>query len=699
MTFLNPLILFGLLSAAVPLIIHLLNLKKLKKIQFSSLAFLKEIQQTKIRRLKLKQLLLLIIRTLIVIFLVLAFARPTIKSISLPGSSAAKTTSVFILDNSFSMTKLSENGTILNEAKKTIKSIIQNAEEGDNFAIIPAVENNSDKISLLKSKEHALRKLNETEFSSVTGNYFKSISQAIKILQESQDFNKEIFLFTDFQKNNFKLTGNNPALPEHTGSELLYTINLASKAKNNAAVTQLISETAIFEKGKPLKFKTTIKNEGDNPQRNLVVSLFANGNRTSQKSIDLNPGEEKSVFLEAVSNKAGFINISAGVEDDELPQDNFRYLSVYIPEKIKTALICENEEDTKFLIPVLSNEIVKNTIDLEIFTGGGISSFNYDVIILCGSVNANAAISVKNYINNGGRMILMPSVISTPEKYAAFLNSLDINASVKAIGSFNYEENYSEFDEIDYSHPVFADIFDSGTNKIGSPEFYYYFDIKFKGNARSIISLLQKVPFLSEIKKGNAEVLVINSAPSLSWNNLPLKSVFAPLITRSVFYLSSGSTASSENTAGNPVPIDISRMKSTVLKVKIPGGGSEIVNTDSVYGRKYVSFSQTSVPGFYEVYDKDKLVYTFTVNPDSSESGSAFLTESGFESFCRKINFNGKVRNIRNKDNPAAEINETRFGTELWKLLIIIVMLLAAAEMFIAKSMKKDLNEIEIRNV
>ena len=198
MTFLNPLILFGLLAAAVPLIIHLLNLKKLKKIQFSSLAFLKEIQQTKIRRLKLKQLLLLIIRTLIVIFLVLAFARPTIKSISLPGSSAAKTTSVFILDNSFSMTKLSENGTILNEAKKTIKSIIQNAEEGDNFAIIPAVENNSDKISLLKSKEHALRKLNETEFSSVTGNYFKSISQAIKILQESQDFNKEIFLFTDF---------------------------------------------------------------------------------------------------------------------------------------------------------------------------------------------------------------------------------------------------------------------------------------------------------------------------------------------------------------------------------------------------------------------------------------------------------------------------------------------------------------------
>jgi hypothetical protein len=75
MTFLNPLVLFGLAAAAIPVILHLLNLRKLKTIEFSTLTFLKELQQTKIRRLKVRQLLLLLIRTLIVILIVLSFAR------------------------------------------------------------------------------------------------------------------------------------------------------------------------------------------------------------------------------------------------------------------------------------------------------------------------------------------------------------------------------------------------------------------------------------------------------------------------------------------------------------------------------------------------------------------------------------------------------------------------------------------------
>jgi len=47
MTFLNPAILFGLLAASIPIIIHLLNLRKLKKIEFSTLQFLKELQKNK----------------------------------------------------------------------------------------------------------------------------------------------------------------------------------------------------------------------------------------------------------------------------------------------------------------------------------------------------------------------------------------------------------------------------------------------------------------------------------------------------------------------------------------------------------------------------------------------------------------------------------------------------------------------------
>jgi len=61
MNFLNPLVLLGMAAAAIPLILHLLNLRKLQTVEFSSLKFLKELQKTKIRNFKIKQILLLIL--------------------------------------------------------------------------------------------------------------------------------------------------------------------------------------------------------------------------------------------------------------------------------------------------------------------------------------------------------------------------------------------------------------------------------------------------------------------------------------------------------------------------------------------------------------------------------------------------------------------------------------------------------------
>ncbi len=104
MVFLNPSILLGLLAASIPILIHLLNFRKLQKVEFSTLSFLKELQKSKIKKIKIKQWLLLLLRVLIIVFLVLAFARPTLENVSIAGAtSTAKSSSVFIIDNSFSM--------------------------------------------------------------------------------------------------------------------------------------------------------------------------------------------------------------------------------------------------------------------------------------------------------------------------------------------------------------------------------------------------------------------------------------------------------------------------------------------------------------------------------------------------------------------------------------------------------------------
>ena len=137
MTFLNPAVLFGLFAASIPVLIHLFNLRKLKKIEFSTLAFLKELQKNRIRKIKLKQWLLLALRVLIILLLVLAFARPTLEGVAIGGTtSAAQTTAVFILDDTFSMSIVDADGSYLNQAKQSIQELVRNLQEGDEVALI-----------------------------------------------------------------------------------------------------------------------------------------------------------------------------------------------------------------------------------------------------------------------------------------------------------------------------------------------------------------------------------------------------------------------------------------------------------------------------------------------------------------------------------------------------------------------------------
>jgi len=111
-SFLNSIILFGLAAAAIPLLIHLLARRRLKKVYFSSLTFLKSMQKSQLRWLKIRQLLLLIVRTLIIIFLVLAFARPALRSHLRGVGAEAQTSAVVLLDNSYSMSRETKDGSL-----------------------------------------------------------------------------------------------------------------------------------------------------------------------------------------------------------------------------------------------------------------------------------------------------------------------------------------------------------------------------------------------------------------------------------------------------------------------------------------------------------------------------------------------------------------------------------------------------------
>ena len=700
MIFLNPAVLFGLIAASIPVLIHLLNLRKLKKIDFSTLAFLKELQKNKIRKIKIKQLLLLALRVMIILFLVMAFARPTLKGISIGGTaSAAKTTAVFILDNTFSMSVVDNNGSYLNQAKGTIKELLNQLQEGDEAALVllsnpPSGQINNNELQTTSNLSDFKKLVENVAISYYSGNLNDAVIRAAKILSKSQNFNKEIYILSDFQKGRLYDQSSLSDLSEILNDKVkLYTFNYSGKEVYNIGIDNLKVNTQIFEKDKPVSFSTTVTNYSSKPAENAVVSLFINNERSAQQSVKLEPGETKILTMESAAKSTGYVDAFAEIEDDDIMQDNKRYTSFYIPDEITVGVFTKESQDAQFINLALTageNKALKVT-EKNI---NQISSFDlnqFNILIIIGFDDFSNYPKLKSYINNGGGLFLFPDSKSTLENFQKSAAELGLPLPEGTAGKLNSQENSVSFESIDFNHPLFQNIFAKEKKKIESPEIYFHFKISPGGKGKNIISLVDGSSFLSEYKIGKGKILLLNTAPVLSWSNFPLKSIFVPLINKSVFYLASKDRTENEHLVSSGVNINVSDQSIPQIMIEKPDKSQEFIDLSEKNNPNFITDISTDMPGDYHIYSGKKLIDDFAVNVDPVESATKYIDNNEFEDYLHKINFKGHYIKVDKKDDPAKIVLQSRFGSELWKYFLLIALILALIEMMIARNSKKEI--------
>ena len=702
MIFLNPAVLFGLLAASIPVLIHLLNLKKLKKIEFSTLSFLKELQKTKIRRIKLKQWLLLALRILIILLIVFAFARPTVKSISIGGTtSAAKTTAVIILDNSFSMSVITAKGSYFNQAKQAAKNILEQFQEGDEVALLLTSGNDPSSMRTTTDLTTIKKELDDAQISYVSKPLNNSIVTAAQILGSSQNFNKEVYILSDLQKD--RLTNDKSEISDLNKmfgkNTRLYTIHFDKKDITNLAVTDFEPANQIFEINKPISFSATVTNFSSLPVENSVASLFINGSRGAQQSISLNPGESTRLSFETNLKTTGLLDIFVELEDDDILQDNRRYYQIYVPEKISIALFTDNPGDAKFVKLALQGTESSETITISERGLSQISILNsedFDAVIIIGSESITDYQALNNYIDKGGSVLIMPGSGSSLMKFKQLCAQLNLPQPEISAGKINDNRSPVLFDKVDLQHPIFNNLFDQkDKTKVEPAEVYYYFKIVPGGRGLNIISLADNSSFFSEYRTAKGKILLFASAPDLGWNNFPLKALFAPLITKSVFYMTSKIKEGESAIAGNDELINIGKAVVPQIKIERPDNSTEIINTDSLHNKDYLTYRNTNLAGNYKFFSGDNLIDYASVNTEPLESNPAELSNSEFEDYLKQINFEGKYFSVSPGDNIQNIIYQARFGSELWRFFLTIALILAIIEMIIARSTKKDLVDVK----
>jgi hypothetical protein len=275
MTFLNPFALFALAAASLPILFHFFAQRRSRRVEFTSLRFLEKLEKTSMRTVKLKQWLLLIIRTLLIICLVLAFSRPALRGYlgNFFGSSHANSTLVLLIDNSASMSRSDEHGELLKQAKEASTEIARLMEDGDEAAVIPMGSIEPGKqYPTFHTKSEVLKAIDEVKLSDRPAQLSDALSLASATLARSQNVNREVYLLSDGQKRNLltsqDASGANDSARIKLFDEQAKVFHLelgaqANESASNLSLDSLKVVTTVFEPGRPVEFQAFVA-EGSN---------------------------------------------------------------------------------------------------------------------------------------------------------------------------------------------------------------------------------------------------------------------------------------------------------------------------------------------------------------------------------------------------------------------------------------------------
>jgi hypothetical protein len=716
MIFLNPLFLVGLGAAAIPVIIHLLNLRKVRTIEFSTLSFLKELQRTHIRRMKLRQLFLLILRTLLIIFIVLAFSRPAIRTAGgiIPTARDANTTVAILLDNSPSMEVYNEHGNVFRQALDRAMQTVGLLSAGDNVLLLRQSDlPDATTATPTADRERIRHIIDETEIIPVHRDFHQGVLQAYNVLRNSMHLNRELYIITDMQASHWSAAGTeiSPVFDERYRA---FVIPIHVEHFPNAAVHALSFRSSLFETGKPVTMDVEIRNHGSVDFTNHSASVYLDGSRIAQQAVNIPANGAAVVDFTIIPDRAGIVEGYVELEDDALNIDNRYYFTITIPDLLRVLLVAPAREDVRYVETALaarSNGSSTSAIQTKFITTGNfptedLSTYNSVIAVNVPSFSDIQADRIVRYISQGGGFIIFPGDhIDVRDYNRTLLAKLGLPEIRDITRHAGRDTGPLQFDHVDYDHPIFQDIFEeqlrerlSTDERIESPRIFQSLATAAPGTADTpVITLSDGQAFLVSGRRENGTVLLYSVYPGMHWSDFPLKGIFVPLLHRSLLYVSAAGHDTDRYTAGENITVSIPALQTALQSDYVlvsPDGTEERIQPQhrAAAGILQFSFNSLFQTGLYRIQQNGSSVKSFAVNIHPGESIGGRINP---ETISEKLERFG-IRDtyiIDREDDFASVVQETRYGQELWKLFAILAFLTALIETIVSRDSKQQMVE------
>tara|TARA_Y100000385_G_C13108864_1_gene650598 strand:- start:423 stop:2369 length:1947 start_codon:yes stop_codon:yes gene_type:complete len=639
MSFLASIYLWFLPFTLIPIIFHFLKKRNYKNIKFSTTRFLIDMKEDSLKKINLINILLLIIRTLIILFLILMISKPIFNSYNRDVGNGEDTMVLILVDDSYS------NYNFLNDNLSSILNKIMNNYDPNSYISIKGLSG-KEYISFEQIKEpKSIEKFNTYNFGSY------EISKDNFSFSHTVDnfLNKDLYLITDLDNYIFNDIQN---IDISSWNIFIYEHN---QINHPIIISDLFSNENIIVNNNIISFFVTGTNLTDLKHNNINIELFLNNIKVSDNTIDFEPNESKKVEFQTSFPNKELYNCYFKV-------NNYKYyFNINVDTERNIALLYTDITDVTYVKSALNayNDFYENLKIDEFFSENFLNTNNkYSSIIKFGTSDLDKNL-IANIFFKTSKLIVVPSKSFYLDDLRYFFNDISIsNKEQKTItnGNLIVSRNYKNSSELDL-------IFKRNKTDI---KINKYFNLESTPYSKLYINSQNSL--LNEYTSNNNSLSLLSIPLDINSSTLPLSASFIPFLN----YLLKLTDFSKYNYINDEIYIEEQYKKQIITHY----------NNDVSYKYNNGYFKDNKFlikkPGFHKFYANGFGIKNIAANIKLSELNTVKIDKKLLNDQLNGIIIIDSVNDIENT------LKSIITGIHLWKYLLYVILILLIIEMYIS---------------
>jgi hypothetical protein len=640
-----PWMLWGMAAGSIPIVIHLLNKRKFRQTDWAAMRFLLAAIKKNKRRIELEQWILLAIRTLLILLLVGAMARPVLESLAPAVFAGERSHRVLVIDGSMSMSRKLTDQARFDRAKNLARQIVKEARRGDVLSVIlmadpPKVIVGEPSPNL----EQVGREIDLLNPGHTGTDLLATFGSLRRVLESSPLPNKEILFLTDLQRATWARPGSENAAGLKTEIDKLneagirpVLIDLGAAGEPNVAVTSLTVESPVVLAGVPVQVRTQVRNFGAAPRNAAMVRMIVDGQLGPERNVDLPVGESITLDFTHVFREPGDHVVEIVTDADPLTPDDRRSLVATVKDRIRILLVdgdlnpepfaaetdylaqalapSESAQPADPANPGASDPGALPPIALEVIPEsrfGAVELATYDVVMMANvsQPSDEEAASLDKYVRQGGGLVVFTgdrtvaegwnSRLATPER---MLLPASIGA---AVGDANRKTGAFLIDPLSYRHPLVTDYegavpaVQSGLTQVATWQ-YHKLIRPTDSDARSALAFDTGDPAVIEAERGRGRVFLVATSADSQWSTWPIHPSYPVVMGEMALLAASGRTGEKNLTVGQPIDQAYpTGAGSAPVTLRSPERGVREMALRPAVDGSYLSLPPQEISGVYE---------------------------------------------------------------------------------------------------